>query len=77
MQTEITEYAITKSAVRKRAQRMGFSVQKSRQFLHANNHGLFRLIDAYRNFLIAGENFDLSLEEIAYLLEGEGESHVR
>jgi hypothetical protein len=54
----------TESAVRKLARRRGYSVSKCRdRMLHANNHGEYMLADD-RNWIVMGENFDATLEEI-------------
>jgi hypothetical protein len=57
------------STIREKAKRMGYYVTKSRQGTHPNNHGLYRLVEADRNFVVLGENYDATLVEIERWLE--------
>jgi hypothetical protein len=60
------------SRVRSLARRRGYVVRKSRQWMHVpnmDNHGEYMLIDANTNFVVLGERFDTSLNEIETYLE--------
>ncbi|MFZ1090528.1 MAG: hypothetical protein WAN75_15055 [Xanthobacteraceae bacterium] len=60
------------SRVRSLARRRGYVVRKSRQWKHVpnmDNHGEYMLIDANTNFVVLGERFDTSLNEIETYLE--------
>jgi hypothetical protein len=57
------------SRVRRKAGRRGYTVNKSRQGLHCDNHGAFMLAD-YNNHIVLGDRFDATLDEIeSYLSE--------
>lgn len=59
-------------ALRRRARRHGMRVEKSRQrTYHSNNCGGLMLIDTYFNNVIAGVNYDLSIDDARYFLERE------
>ena len=63
-------HAISEAAIRARARRAGYAVQKSRQFLHLNNRGQYRLLNARMKFVVLGERFDATLEDIDAFLDG-------
>ena len=48
--------------LRSKAKRHGLRLIKSRERLHWNNRGGFRLMDADRNAVLCGADFDLDLE---------------
>ncbi len=52
-------------AVRRRVQRAGYVMRRSREDMHFNNWGEFMLIDAATNVVVLGPHFDASLEQIA------------
>jgi hypothetical protein len=54
--------------IRKLARRHGFALRKSRGFRPINDMGLFRIVDPYSNVIVAGERFDLSLDEVREFL---------
>jgi hypothetical protein len=55
--------------LRKRARRREFAIRKSRaRNLHFDNQGLYVLVD-YNNFVVLGERFDASLDEIEEYLK--------
>jgi hypothetical protein len=61
------------SSVRRHAQRRGYLVRKSRQrkFVpNLNNRGEYMLIEARRNLVVLGEQFNATLEDIAAYLNG-------
>jgi hypothetical protein len=62
-------HAISEAAIRARAKRAGYAVQKSRQFLHLNHNGQFRLVNAWTNSVVLGERFDATLEDIDAFLD--------
>lgn len=50
-------------ALRGRARRRGLIVKKSRRVVSADQLGGLMLVDGYRNAVIAGSRFDLTLDE--------------
>jgi hypothetical protein len=61
---------VHENRLRRKAARLGLALRKSRaRRLHLNNRGMYRIVDPYRNFIIAGERFDLSLEEVEAILD--------
>ena len=53
--------------VRSLARRMGYSVRRSRQGANVpnlDNLGQFTLVDADRNWIVLGERFDATLDDI-------------
>ena len=64
---------LNESAVRRRALRRDYIVRKSRQRIHVpnvDNHGDYMLIDIYKNWVVLGERFNATLENIdAFLRE--------
>jgi hypothetical protein len=56
------------SAVRRKADRAGYRVHKSRErkyVPHSWNHGEFMLIEIHRNIPVLGWNYNATLEDIA------------
>jgi hypothetical protein len=57
------------SAVRTRARKLGYAIHKSRsRSIHEDNLGKFALVKEDSNYVVLGERFDASLEEIAEYL---------
>ena len=55
----------TENRIRRLATKHGCRIHKSRsRTLHFDNHGEYRLVDAYSNTLIMGDRFDATLGEI-------------
>jgi hypothetical protein len=53
--------------IRRLARRHGYAVRKSREWKHvphSNNFGGYMLIESNRNFVVLGERFDVTLEDI-------------
>ena len=60
----ISEDAIEARA-RRAARRVGLMARKSRWRMGSiENYGMFMLIDPYRNWVVAGERFDLTAEDV-------------
>jgi hypothetical protein len=60
------------SSARRALRRLGFSLRKSRQRLHVpniDNAGHYRIVDAERNFIVAGEKFDMTLADVERWLQ--------
>lgn len=57
------------SRLRSRAKRVGLRIEKSRGAPHSNNRGGLQLVDVERNIVIAGVDYDLSLESAAHLID--------
>lgn len=56
------------SALRKRANRIGYRIEKSHQQQHSNNCGEFMLIDD-RNIVVLGDRYSARLDHIADYLD--------
>ena len=57
--------AISESAARRAAKRVNLLAIKSRCQPSLNNQGRFMLIDPDGNWVVAGERYELSAEEVA------------
>lgn len=61
---------VYENRLRRKAARLGLALRKSRaRRLYLNNQGGYRIVDPYHNFIVAGERFDLSLEEVEAFLD--------
>jgi len=49
---------------RRAAKKVGLLAKKSRRQISMDNHGGFTLIDPYRNWIVAGERYDLSPDDV-------------
>ena len=57
------------SALRTRARKFGYAIHKSRsRSIHEDNLGKYALVKEDSNYVVLGERFDASLEEIAEYL---------
>jgi hypothetical protein len=57
------------SALRARARKLGYAIHKSRsRSIHEDNLGKYALVKEDSNYVVLGERFDASLEEIAEYL---------
>lgn len=56
--------AAVEARARRAAVRCGFRALKSRSKFGIDNHGSFRLVDDDSNFIVAGEKFDMSTEDV-------------
>ena len=57
------------SALRTRARKLGYVIHKSRsRSIHEDNLGKYALVKEDSNYVVLGERFDASLEEIAEYL---------
>jgi hypothetical protein len=59
----------SESKARRLAARLGFRIKKSRRGLSLHNFGEYMLYDAQTNFVIAGERFDWTADEIISFCE--------
>ena len=50
--------------IRRKFRNAGYAIKKSRRAYGINNWGGYQVIDAALNAIVAGENFDLELEEL-------------
>jgi hypothetical protein len=57
------------SRVRRLAKRYGCYIRKSRQWIHPNNLGEYRLVDTDCNWVVLGEDFEATLDEIEHYLK--------
>lgn len=55
---------LKESNVRARAARLGYALRKSRARISSDNRGEYMLIDAERNFVVLGERFNATLEDV-------------
>jgi len=64
--------------LRRRADRQGLALRKSRARPSMDNHGGYMIVEAYTTAVVAGQRFDLDLDEVeAYLLDEEEEARMR
>lgn len=61
--TEETDVDRRLRALRGRARRRGLIVKKSRRVISADQLGGLMIVDGYQNTLIAGDRFNLTLDE--------------
>ena len=62
--------SMNESALRARAQRAGYTIMKSRdRTIHAEQLGEYMLVDTGGNFVVLGDRFNASLEQIAEYLD--------
>lgn len=54
------------SRLRKRLQRQGYALRKdrARPSRDINHQGGYRIVDPYRNAIVTGERFDLTLDQV-------------
>ena len=50
--------------IRRKLRNAGYVIKKSRRAYGINNWGGYQVIDATLNVIVAGENFNLELEEL-------------
>jgi hypothetical protein len=62
---------LNESTIRSRARRAGYSIVKSRTAESVHNLGGHMIVDDAINGIAAGENFDLSLADVAEWLPGQ------
>ena len=55
---------------RRAAKKIGLDIKKSRGRMSMDNFGDYMLRDPYRNWIIMGEKFDLTAEDIIELCSG-------
>lgn len=57
------------AALRRQAKKLGLALVKSRdRYIHADNKGGYRIINPWRNWIVAGEKFDLDLDDVEEFL---------
>jgi hypothetical protein len=62
-QEEITEKA-EESKYRRLLRRQGYLLRKSRRGLGLNNQGGYMIVDAERNYIAAGQRFEMFLDDL-------------
>ena len=63
----IADEARQEARLRRQLSAQGFALRKSRvrpENRNLNNQGAYMIVDAMRNIIVAGERFDLGLEEV-------------
>lgn len=55
---------MSESQLRRRAAKAGYRLTKSRAAISLDNYGRWMLVDAAQNFVVAGERFDLTDEDV-------------
>jgi hypothetical protein len=65
---------LNESTIRSAAARQGYRITKSRTAEHLNNLGGYMIVDRDRNWVVAGERYDLTLDDVAAWLEHEKEA---
>lgn len=58
-----TQKALEQS-LRRKLMKAGYTMHKSRRCLSLDNMGGYMIVDLYGNYVVAGNRFDLSLEEV-------------
>jgi len=75
--------AAAESSVRRKALRRGFFIHKSRarkHVPHSDNYGRYMLLNSRTSFVVLGERFDATLEDIEFFLnetDGRGANELR
>ena len=75
--------AAAESSVRRKALRRGFFIHKSRarkHVPHSDNYGRYMLLNSRTSFVVLGEKFDATLEDIEFFLnetDGRGANELR
>jgi len=55
--------------LRRKARRLGLELRKSRaRYIRVDDFGQYRLVNPHTNFIVAGERFDLSLDDVDDIL---------
>lgn len=60
------------STARRALGKLGYAMRKSRQRTHVpnlDNRGHYMIVDVERNFIVAGERFDMTLDDIGKWLK--------
>ena len=61
---------VRENRLRRMAKRLGFALQKSRaRTVHANDRGGFRIVDTEENYVVAGDKFEITLDDVEHLLK--------
>jgi hypothetical protein len=58
--------------LRRLAHRQGFALRKSRAGISVRNQGGFMIVDANANYIVAGEHYDLDLDDAERFLAERG-----
>lgn len=65
----MTASKVQENRLRRWADRLGLALKKSRaKMLHINDRGEYRIVDPYKNRIVAGERFDMGLDEVESFL---------
>ena len=62
----------TESGARKALKKLGYSLQKSTRISKINmyHNGCYRIVDSRTNFIEAGENYDLTFDDVINFIKG-------
>jgi hypothetical protein len=61
---------VWENRLRRQAARLGLALRKSRaRRLHLSDYGKYRIVNPYRNWIVAGERFDLELADVEAILD--------
>jgi hypothetical protein len=53
--------------LRRRLSKKGYTLHKSRiRNIHLNNHGGYMIVESYRNLVIHGDHYELTLKDVEY-----------
>lgn len=58
----------TEAQLRRESAKQGYALQKSRSGYSGDNLGGYRIVDLNTNFIVAGERFNLSSEDVEKFL---------
>lgn len=74
----MTDYKVRENFCRRQAKRLGLFLRKSRaKKTNIDDWGGYMIIDPFFNTIIAGEKFNLSLEEVEIFLNGTEEDLIK
>ena len=62
---------LRESRLRAKANRMGYSLRKSRRAISGDNAGEFMIVDIQTNSIVRGEKFDHTLDDVEEYLKGD------
>jgi hypothetical protein len=65
-----TVYKNKEQQLRRALRKEGYSLHKSRKAVSIDNLGGYMIVNSYRNVVVAGSRYELSLDDVAEWLEG-------
>lgn len=65
-----TVYKNKEQQLHRALRKEGYSLRKSRKAVSIDNLGGYMIVNSYRNVVVAGSRYELSLDDVADWLEG-------